>query len=398
MIKREKISNIETIIEDSTVVVSGRVVNANKKSKEKHFYFLKDDSGYISLTVDPQLFKNISIGDLITVSGDVTKYTNNNAGIVVTELLDQVESKGMIPNKDYFYNEKNRLNTSMSSMFNPDSFEFIKKRSQVIKTIRTILDSYGFIEVDTPILSKKPTASSARPFIAKLNSNKKDIFLRKSTEEKLKELVISGFEKIYELGKVFRNEGKSKRYLPEYMAVDILSAYSSLEDIMELSGNILVKTSSFFQSTSIPKKFSFKEIMDVYGQSLSNDNYSDFKSFKKNVEPKLLEPTIVHSFPSSLAPSAIAIDDLAQDFKLYYSGIVVMHGYSLETNFDLLSKNEINQIKSRGDKLTDYDLSFQSMLKYGMPPTSGVGFSVERLLQSLSGKTDIRETMNYPLV
>jgi lysyl-tRNA synthetase class 2 len=383
------------------VLAQGRIVSSNRSSKEIHYYFLNNESGGLRMrhSIDGlELPPEVKNGDLVEVKGRVYNGKNGLPYLDITELSVIERSGKLLPNTGYFNNPANRANTHESIMMNSDTLDLFKKRSKALAILRNVMSEEGYLEVSTPTLLSKSYSSKSNEFSAKWLAKDREVYLRKALEPKLKLLIIGGLEKIYEVGPVYRNEGLSKGYLPEFLEMDIFKAYSNYYDMMDLSETLFAHVSPIFGINSPVKRFSFEGVMEEVGHSFKNPT-ERFVEFRRQVLPKLASPTLIYDFPLEVCPLAKSSDKIySEEFRLYLNGVDIFHGYTVETDYDTISKLEEGQMASRDKDQKRYDSSFREALLYGMPPTGGLGLGIDRMIQNLSGKADIRDVVMFPLV
>jgi len=371
----------------------GRIINSNTKSDEIHYYILMDQTGYLRVKskVSSQQ-KSLKQGDIIEVQGT---YANSDRVGPYLELENSTilsSTNQSLPNNSFFANLQNRVNQKhLEVMLKPNTFDLLKKKSLLLRAFRNYLDNNDFFEVTTGILKELPIVSSAKSFETYWRKEKKNIYLRKAMESDLKKLIIGGFERIYEIGKVFRNEGNSNRHLSELTTVDILKTFSDYKEMILISEDLLNIGAEVFEKKVNISKCSFDDILKDF--KIKQDTYLDsFNAFKKKIK-SFPEAIIIYDLPVDISPMAKKIinqPSLAEHFMVFYQGLNVMHGYSFETNLENIKNTESIQTKKHRDVET-FDLSFQDTLKYGMPPTAGIGLGLERLILKLSGLNHIKD-------
>ena len=318
---------------------------------------------------------------------------------------------------------------------NQDSRKTFEKRFHIIKFIRRYLEDNDFSEVETPILQPIPGGATARPFQTHHNALDIDLYMRIAPELYLKRLIVGGFEKVFEIGKNFRNEGISQKHNPEFTMVEFYQAHANykslisfirnliVEMVFSLQGNLDVNFDGNIIDFSIWNEISFENSIRQAGvedpwsiESLrsfisSKDFYLDDdislsdlqqKAFDLFVEPNLINPTFITLYPTQLSPLARRNDNdsrVTDRFELFINGIEIANGFS-ELNDPIDQADRFNQQsirKSNGDDEAMYfDLDYIRALSYGMPPTAGAGIGIDRLVMLLTNKNSIRDVILFP--
>ncbi|MCF7798844.1 hypothetical protein K9M74_02990 [Candidatus Woesearchaeota archaeon] len=379
------------------VEIKGRIINLSKEKSQIGYGFVQTQDKYYKITYNKHKF-SLKKGDIVQIEGE--KSPEETSRIKVNNISIIHKNQTILPNNDYFKNPKNQTNRYLDLICNPESFEFFKKRNQVIRRFREYLWNKDFDEVETGILKSKPYASKADSFKTEQKSTKKELFLKKTSEIELKKLLIGGFERVFEIGKIFRNEGKSKKQLPEFSCVDILMKYSDYKEMADIGKELFSIAYKIFEEEE--PKFQtriFSELLKQNGYTPTGTD-KDFRIFNKKIMPLLEEPTIIYNFPHTLTPlskKSELNEKFLEDFKICYNGMGIMHGHSLETSVDQIIINENNQIEELGLSQEEVDLSGRETLKYGLPPTSGLSLGIEKILLGISNKKDARDTTYFPL-
>ncbi len=450
-VRTHMISEIREKEEESlmldAVAISGRI-----KAKRGHgktvFADIEDGSGKLQIyfrkdTLDESLFeivRLIDIGDLIGVQGEIFK---TNAG-ELTLLVKGFEflSKSLFPLPEKWHGLKDKetryRKRFLDIIMNRDVKEIFVIRSKIIKRMREILDSKGFIEVETPVLQPLYGGAFAQPFKTHYNVLDRDYYLRISDELYLKRLIIGGIEKVYEICKDFRNEGIDKLHNPEFTMIEIYEAYADYIDMMELTEEIVTGVSKVvlggnrfnYQGNEIDltrpwKRLGFYEgIESVTGEDISklskdmvyafakehgidiNENASRGKIldeiFSELVQPGLIQPTFVIDYPLEISPLAKKHRDnpeLVERFEPIIAGIEIGNAFSeLNDPFDQRERfNQQKKLKEVGEEeIQELDEDFLTAMEHGMPPTGGLGMGVDRLVMLLTDAPSIREVIIFP--
>ncbi len=435
-------------LEGSTVNIAGRMLSRRimgkasfahilDESGEIQIYFKRDDIGEAY-----DLFLDLDIGDLIGVTGFVFKTRTGEVSIHAQGLV--LLSKSLIPLPEKYHGLKD---TDMryrmryvDLIVNPEVRNAFVIRSRIISAMRAYLNGQGFMEVETPILQTEAGGASARPFITHHNTLDMNMYLRIATELHLKRLIVGGFEKVYEIGRIFRNEGMDTRHNPEFTTVELYQAYTDVNGMMKLTEELIAyvantvldgQTSVSYGGNDIDIRAPYKKetmanlVKDACGidfMSLTDDNAREtakkiglieiksnyscgeclFAAFEQLVEHTLIQPTFVLEYPVEVSPLAKRKKDdlrLTERFEFFISGNEMANAFS-ELN-DPIDQHDrfLQQAKARaaGDEEAQMmDEDFVTALEYGMPPTGGIGIGVDRLCMLLTGQTSIRDVILFP--
>ncbi|ADU96975.1 lysyl-tRNA synthetase [Thermovibrio ammonificans HB-1] len=433
--------------------LAGRIVSMRVMGKAA-FFHIQDESGRLQCyirrdTVGEEFYNKvfkrlIDIGDIVGVKGTLFRTRTGELTLEVKELTPLTKSLRPLPEKWHGLKdtEKRYRQRYLDLIVNPEVREVFRTRTEVIKAIREFLDSRGFLEVETPILQPIASGAAAKPFITHYNALDIDVYLRIAPELYLKRLLVGGFERVYELGKNFRNEGISTRHNPEFTMVEWYMAYADYYDLMEMTEELFeflldrlygpgVREIEY-QGTKISFKRPFRRIS--YLEELSKktgltpdellhneekvlqkakeleienaEKLSHFKRvqelFEKLVEPELIQPTFVVDFPKAISPLAKekrGNPELVERFELFIYGREVANAYSELNNPEEQARRFKQQLqeKARGDEeAMEYDADFVTALEYGMPPTAGEGIGIDRLVMLFTDKDSIREVLLFP--
>lgn len=447
--------NFEALSEPSGPVVSlaGRIMSRRIMGKAA-FCHVQDREGRIQAYLrrddigDPAYaaFKQYDIGDIIGVKGTVFETKSGEVSIKAQEVTLLAKSLQVPPEK--FHGLKDQelryRRRYVDLIVNPEIKDVFVKRTAIIKEIRTFLDNRGYLEVDTPVLQTIAGGAAARPFITKHNTLHMDMYLRIALELPLKRLIVGGLERVYELGRVFRNEGMSNRHNPEFTMLELYEAYTDYHGMMDLceemlrevaqkvlgttkveingdseNGDIIDLGIPFERITMVDavKKYAevdFNEVQDIEeARNLAKDHHIKVEKwhakghilelfFEKYAEGHLVQPTFLMDHPieiSHLTKSKPDNPDYTERFELFILGREFANAYS-ELNDPIDQRKRFKhqeQLKSAGDEEANIiDEDFLLALEYGMPPTGGMGIGVERLIMLLTGSDTIRDVMLFP--
>jgi len=371
-------------LDDGTAIIQAVL----KKGNLKNFKLLKT---------------NIDLGGFLSVGGFLFKTKTKERSIEAKEASIIVKSLRPLPSQWHGLKDvEERFRKRYLDIFlNPEVKEKLIKRSEIIQTIRMELYKEGFLEVETPIFQPLPGGARAKPFITHHNALDADFYLRIAPELYLKRLLVAGFNKIFELGKNFRNEGIDKNHNPEFSMMELYWAYQNWEGLMDFTEKLLKKW--------FPKKFKkieFEEVMKNYANvDLRKKNLSEAEIdeiFKKEVVPKIINPTFIVKYPKIISPLAKSCpndSEFTERFQLIIEGMEVVNGFSeLNDPIEQRKRMEEQEKKYRaGDKeASRLDEEFLEALEYGMPPAAGLGIGIDRLIAIITKSHNIKEIIIFP--
>jgi len=435
-------------MEGSVVSVAGRLMSKRGMGKAS-FCDLHDREGKIQLYVRLNElgeeayaeFKKYDIGDIVGVKGEVFKTHKGEISIRVLEIILLAKSLQPLPEKwhglkDVEIRYRQRY---VDLIVNPEVRNTFIIRSKVIKAIRDFLDNRGYIEVETPILNTIPGGAAARPFITHHNTLDIDMYLRIATELHLKRLIVGGFEKVYEIGRIFRNEGMSVKHNPEFTSIELYEAYTDYKGMMDLAEQLIVHvaqevlgtTKITYQGEEIdltppwPRMTmleAIKKYTDIDFENYKTDEEAKSIAKKLNVpfeerhtrgeiinlvfeefvEEHLVQPTFIMDYPvegSPLAKRKADNPDFTERFEIFITRREMGNAFS-ELNDPIDQKERfIKQVEAReaGDEEANMmDEDFINALEYGMPPTGGLGIGIDRLVMLLTDSYSIRDVLLFP--
>ena len=431
-----------------TAALAGRMMSKRVMGKAS-FAHLRDDKGDIQLYVRRDelgeeayaAFKKLDVGDIIGVKGEVFRTKTGELSLRVTELTLLAKSLRPLPEKFHGLTdtEMRYRQRYVDLIANPEVKDTFVKRSRILKEIRAYLDEKGFLEVDTPILTPFEIGASARPFITHHNTLNMDMVLRIETELYLKRLVVGGMDRVYEVGRIFRNEGMDPKHNPEFTSIELYQAFTDYHGMMDLVEELYKRLAEkicgslviTYQGNQIDMGHWERLTMVEAVKKYSGVDYHDWKTdsdaiaaakahnvdlpevptrgsilaafFDAFVEDKLIQPTFIYDYPVEISPLAKRKPDdpaFTERFEYFIDCTEYGNAFS-ELNDPIDQKDRFErQVAERkalepGCKAqVDYD--YVNALEYGLPPTGGLGFGVDRLVMLLTDSASIRDVLLFP--
>ena len=427
------------------VRIAGRIM-AKRGHGNMSFMDIQDEEGQIQIVnrknVIGDEFKQVKkydIGDIVGIEGKVFKTNQGEISIETETPLLMTKSLQMLPEKwhglkdpDLRYRQR-----YLDLIVNPEVKSVFVQRSQIISEIRRFLDGQGFLEVETPILNTIAGGATARPFTTHHNSLNIGMYLRIASELYLKRLIVGGFDRVYEIGRMFRNEGMDATHNPEFTTMELYQAYGDFEDMMEITENMVEHVANKVKGTTVVEfdgheielKAPWKRVSMIDAvKEHSGVDFNEIKTdeeaiaiakekgvevketrgeiiaefFDEFVEDKLIQPTFIVDYPVEISPLAKRKNDdpsLTYRFEAFINGAEIANAFS-ELNDALDQKQRfLDQVAKReaGDdeaQMMDYD--FVNALEIGMPPTGGLGIGIDRLIMILTGQHSIRDVLLFP--
>ncbi len=436
-------------MEGKTVSIAGRMMSRRIMGKAS-FLDLRDKTDRMQVYVrrddvgeeDYAAFKKWDIGDILGIVGVVFRTQKGEISVHAEKVT--LLSKSLLPLPEKFHGLTDRelryRQRYVDLIMNPDSRRNFEVRSKFVKYLRNFLDNRGYMEVETPVLNTIPGGAAARPFITHHNTLDMDMYMRIATELHLKRLIVGGMERVYEVGRIFRNEGMDTKHNPEFTTVELYQAYADFNDMMDLFEDLLSGAAKEILGTydvtwqgeeiSLAPGFrrltmadAVKEYVGVDFMAIDNDadavaaakaagvdmdgieptwGHALYECFDQKVEEKLIQPTFITMHPvdvSPLAKRSPADHRLTERFELFICRSEMGNAFS-ELNDPIDQKQRFQrqvELREKGDEEANMmDDDFITALEYGMPPTGGLGIGIDRCVMLLTGADSIRDVILFP--
>ena len=442
----EVLSNFDAL-EGKTVRIAGRMMSRRIMGKAS-FVHMMDGEGQIQAYVRREDvgedvyadFKTMDIGDILGVEGVVFRTKTGEVSVHATSLTLLSKSLRVLPEKwnglrdqDMRYRQR-----YVDTIVNPEVKDTFIKRSQILKALREFLDAKGFLEVDTPVLQTIEIGANSRSFVTHHNALDIPMYLRIETELYLKRLIVGGFDKVYEVGRIFRNEGMDTRHNPEFTSIELYQAYADYKEIMDLVEEMYIYVTKKvcgtlqiqYQGNEINMEGPWTRLtmaeavkkysgMDYYAWESDEQARRECEArgvhvepyavkgecleacFDEFVEPNLIQPTFITDYPVAISPLAKRKKDepdMTERFEFFANCSELGNAFSeLNDPIDQRGRFEAQAAAKRAQGLhADVDEDYLCALEYGMPPTGGLGFGVDRLVMLLTDSASIRDVLLFP--
>ena len=435
-------------LEGKTVRLAGRMMSKRIMGKAS-FSDMRDRYGRLQLYIKRDNvgedvykgYKKFDIGDIIGIEGEVFRTQKGEISVSVTELT--LLSKNLAPLPEKWHGLKDTdmryRQRYVDLIVNPEVRDTFEKRSAIVREIRNFMDSRGFMEVETPCLNTIPGGAAARPFITHHNALDIDMYLRIATELHLKRLIVGGLERVYEIGRIFRNEGMDTRHNPEFTTIELYQAYTDYHGMMDITEDMVIhvcekvlgSTKVMYQGVEIDfskgwKRMTMAEAVKEYAgidfMALSpeealeavkakgleiekgKESWGDLMAlcYDEYVEANLMQPTFITDYPVEISPLAKRKPSdprLTERFECFIYGRELCNAFS-ELNDPIDQKERFERqvaLRAAGDEEAGMmDEDFINALEYGMPPTGGMGMGIDRLVMFLTDAASIRDVLLFP--
>ena len=435
--------------ENQTVTIAGRIMSKRGKGKVM-FMDVYDRTGKMQVfakfdDLGEETYKGLKkwdIGDIMECTGFVFKTKMGEVSVHATGV--KLLSKSLLPLPEKYHGLKDvdlrYRQREVDLIMNPEVKETFIKRGKIVSTIRNIMDSKGFVEIETPTLNTIPGGASARPFVTHHNTLDIDMYMRIATEIPLKRLIIGGMERVYEIGRIFRNEGMDPRHNPEFTTIELYQAYTDYNGMMDITEELINKSCMAVNGTEditygdyeISLKAPFKRITMIdavkeqtgvdFGEFMGDtekakevakelklevkptDTWGNVlaEAFDEYVEDKLIQPTFVIDYPVEISPLTKRKKDnplLVERFEIFVAGGELANAYTeLNDTIDQRGRFEHQMmLRENGDEEANMiDEDFLTAMEYGMPPTGGMGMGIDRLVMLLTNSQTIRDVIAFP--
>ena len=437
-------------LEGQAVSVAGRLMSKRGMGKVS-FCDLQDKSGRIQLyarrdemdEAEYARFKKFDIGDIVGVKGVVFRTQRGEMSVRVERVT--LLSKSLLPLPEKFHGLTNTelryRQRYVDLIVNPEVKRNFVIRSQFIKHVREFMDNRGFMEVETPVLNTISGGATARPFITHHNTLDIDMYMRIATELPLKRLIVGGMDRVYEIGRIFRNEGMDPKHNPEFTTIELYQAYADFNDMMDLFEDLLTSAAQKLLGTyqlewqgekldltpgwpRLPMHEAVKQYCGIDFMAITSDEEAVaaaksigvelpetaektwgnalYECFDQKVEEKLIQPTFITMYPVEVSPltkRSPADPRLTERFELFICHSELANAYSeLNDPIDQRQRFEKQvEQRERGDDETEMlDEDFLTAMEYGMPPTGGMGMGIDRCVMLLTNSDTIREVILFP--
>ena len=438
----------EQLIEmNITATVAGRIMTKRGKGKVG-FMHIQDKYGQIQIYVRQDIlgednydvFKKADIGDIVGIEGTVFRTDTGELSIKASRYTHL--SKALRPLPEKFHGltdtEERYRRRYVDLIMNEEARKVAFARPRIIRSIQSYLDQLGYTEVETPVLGTILGGAAARPFITHHNTLDIDMYLRIATELSLKRLIVGGMDAVYEIGRLFRNEGMDKNHNPEFTTIEVYKAFSDLEGMMDLTEGLIANAAMTLNGSyeldfrgnhfSLKPPYARRHMVDLIKEKTGIDFFQDMSFedakklalehgievedhfgyghivnafFEKYVEETIQQPTFVYGHPIEISPLARKSKDprFTERFELFIGGSEYANAFTeLNDPIDQEQRflRQLEEKEKGNEEANEMDTDYVEALEYGMPPTGGMGLGIDRLVMLLTGSESIREVILFP--
>lgn len=429
------------------VKIAGRIMSKRRKGKAG-FFHIQDKYGQIQIYISINevgeeaydIFKASDIGDIVAIEGFICKTNTGELSVHAKKFIHLVKALKPLPEKYHGLTnvEERYRRRYVDLIMNEESRKIAFTRPMIIRTIQNYLENIGYTEVETPILNPILGGAAAKPFITHHNALDMPFYLRIATELPLKRLLVGGMDAVYEIGRIFRNEGVDRKHNPEFTSIELYKAYTDMYGMMDVAegifSSVCMKVNGTYdieyeghqislkpnykrihivdaikEKTGVDfwKKMTLEEAKEIAEKhQVEIEPHFEFGHivnafFEKFVEETLIEPTFIYGHPIEISPLAAKSEDprYTERFELFICGMEFGNAFTeLNDPIDQYERFE-NQLKERelgNEEANEMDLDFIEALEYGMPPAGGMGIGIDRLVMLMTGAETIREVILFP--
>ncbi len=432
---------------DEEVIIAGRIMTKRVKGKAG-FINLQDKYGQIQIYVkidnvgeeSYSIFEDGDLGDIVGIKGKIFRTHMGELSVKAYEYKHLVKALRPLPEKYHGLTdvEERFRRRYVDLICNDDARKVAFMRPRIIRSIQNYLDNLGYVEVETPILGTVLGGANARPFVTHHNVLNQDMYLRIATELNLKRLIVGGMDAVYEIGRLFRNEGMDRNHNPEFTTIELYKAYSDLYGMMDLCEDMFRKVIHDIlgtyeitfkeQQLDFSKSFRRAHMVDLIKEYTDIDFYKEItlddakklakehnielkphysvghiinEFFERYVENKLIQPTFVFGHPVELSPLAKKSKDtrFTERYEIFICGTEYGNAFSeLNDPIDQEERftSQLSEKAMGNDEANEMDQDYVEALEYGMPPTGGLGIGIDRLVMLITGSDNIREVILFP--
>lgn len=437
--ERVKSKQIQELPLETRANLKGRII-LKRDFGGMVFYTLKDDEGLVQVSLDRDSFqkeeayreskKRLCIGDIVSLDGLKSVSNNGTPTLAISNMDILTKCQKYLPDKNKGLNNHSQYtNRGLHLLTDNNALNRFRMLNSLRRTVRDYLHQSGYEEVDTGILKPVSDTSLSKEFVTEGNWTSSPLYLRKSTEMRLKQLMVGGLEKIFELGKEFRNEGVSSQFLPEFTALELYGSHMDYKDILYLTVGlmdslnkkigepnskptnfrevflydfILEETKTDMRDASLDqiRDLIHPEIFKEYSSHPAMRSFYIYDVFRSLLKKYPEDNIVLHGVPLEVSPLAKTFDDeptLVEEFRYFVKGTSFCGGMTELTDSQEQRRRIINQAEYLGKPLNDNDNQFTELLEYGLPPCGGLGLSLERLMMIYAETKNIKDVVYFPL-